>query len=331
MTSQAFASTPVQSILVTSRQIGDGAIQTVNARELHSFLEVGKDFSTWIRSRIEQYGFVEHLDFVTFEVAHQNHRSGNRDLRNIFPNSGEKPLRGRPTKEYDISLDMAKELSMVERNEKGRQARQYFIECERRSNSMVDTPDLRFVLDNMDVLRSLLQQHKDRASSSDLDRRTAQAILATQKALPGQGKSAATRKREQRERDAEAVLLGNPVSVSQCLKVLTEPRRNDLHQQKTAWEQLGRIRGFSSVCGRETDGTGFEDGLFDADRCREAIDVAFLAFIDPLKVVHQSLDVQHLKDLASHLEHAANHVRFAAGFSSATQQIHAGQGRAPFA
>jgi hypothetical protein len=59
--------------------------------------------------------------------------------------------------------------------------------------------------------------------------------------------------------------------------------------------------------------------------------VAFLAFVDPMKVAHQSLDVQYLKDLASHLEHAANHVRFAAGFASATQQISAGQGRGPFA
>ena len=318
MTSQAFVSTPVQSILVTSRQIGDGAIQTVNARELHAFLEVGRDFSNWIRNRIEQYGFEESQDFVAQEVLSS-------------PNLASSKSRSQKTVEYHISIDMAKELSMVERNEKGRQARQYFIECERRSNSVGDTPDLRFVLDNMDVLRSLLQQHKDRASAQAPSNRTTQAILATQKALPGQGKSAATRKREQRERDAEAVLSGNPVSVSQCLKVLTEPRRNDLHQQKAAWEQLGRIRGFSSACGREPDGTGFEDGLFDADRCREAIDVAFLAFVDPLKVVHQSLDVQYLKDLASHLEHAANHVRFAAGFSSAAQQIHAGQGRAPFA
>ena len=52
-------------IQVVERQIGDGAIQTVNARELHAFLEVGKDFSSWVKDRIQKYGFVEHHDFVT--------------------------------------------------------------------------------------------------------------------------------------------------------------------------------------------------------------------------------------------------------------------------
>ena len=106
-------------IKVAERQIGGGTIQTVNARDLHAFLGVGKDFSTWVNDRIQQYGFVENQDFA------------------IFPNSGEKSGRGRPTKEYAISLDMAKELAMVERNNKGKQARQYFIECERRAKANV--------------------------------------------------------------------------------------------------------------------------------------------------------------------------------------------------
>lgn len=88
--------------------------QVVNARELHQFLMVGKDFSTWIKSRIEKYGFVENEDFE------------------VFPNFGENPNGGRPTKEYAITLDMAKELAMVENNEQGRIARKYFIECEKR-------------------------------------------------------------------------------------------------------------------------------------------------------------------------------------------------------
>ena len=89
--------------------------QTVNARELHAFLEVGKDFSNWIKDRIEKYGFIEDLDFVKIDSPKlANQRGGDR--RSI---------------EYHISLSMAKELCMVERNEKGKQARLYFIECER--------------------------------------------------------------------------------------------------------------------------------------------------------------------------------------------------------
>lgn len=88
--------------------------QTVNARELHEFLEVGKDFSTWLKDRIEKYDFIENMDYVRFS-----------------PESGKTPYGGRPSVEYHISLSMAKELCMVERNEKGKQARQYFIECER--------------------------------------------------------------------------------------------------------------------------------------------------------------------------------------------------------
>ena len=106
-------------IQVAERQIGDGTVQTVNARDLHAFLEVGKVFAAWIQERIEQYGFIEHHDFV------------------VFSDSGNNPKGGRPAKEYAISLDMAKELAMVERNDKGKQARHYFIECERRAKANV--------------------------------------------------------------------------------------------------------------------------------------------------------------------------------------------------
>lgn len=105
----------MELIKIEHGRIGGSSVQTINARELHAFLEVGKDFSTWIKDRIEQYGFLENQDFVS------------------FPQNGGKPTGGRPTKDYAITLDMAKELAMVERNEKGKQARQYFIDCERRA------------------------------------------------------------------------------------------------------------------------------------------------------------------------------------------------------
>ena len=101
-------------IPVTIGEIGGQRIPTSNARDLHAFLEVGKDFSNWIKDRIEQYEFVEDQDFVCSPVLASEGRGGHN------------------RKDYHLTLDMAKELSMVERNAKGKQARQYFIECERR-------------------------------------------------------------------------------------------------------------------------------------------------------------------------------------------------------
>lgn len=104
---------------VREGQIGGTEIQTVDARELHAFMQVGKDFSTWIRDRIGQFGFVDGADFVSYE-----------DL--ISPISGRSKARDRIGTEYRLSIDMAKELAMVERNAQGKKARQHFIECERR-------------------------------------------------------------------------------------------------------------------------------------------------------------------------------------------------------
>ena len=107
-----------QLIPLQPQTIDGNAVETVNAHELHSFLEVGRDFSTWIKDRISKYEFVENTDYIT------------------LPKTGELENKGLQGKiEYYITLDMAKELSMVERNEKGRQARKYFIECEKQLNA----------------------------------------------------------------------------------------------------------------------------------------------------------------------------------------------------
>ena len=101
------------------QQISGELVQTINGRELHGFLEIGRDYSNWIKDRIVEYDFIEGLDFIVVET-----------LRS--PNSASTKARRQRVKEYFLSLGMAKELSMVERNEQGRQARRYFIDCERR-------------------------------------------------------------------------------------------------------------------------------------------------------------------------------------------------------
>ncbi len=107
---------------LSSFTIGDDTLPTVNARDLHTFLDVGRDFSTWMKTRIDEYGFQENQDFTS------------------FPRNGGKPQGGRPTIDYHLTLDMAKELAMVERTEQGRRVRRYFIECERRLMQQSDQP-----------------------------------------------------------------------------------------------------------------------------------------------------------------------------------------------
>jgi phage anti-repressor protein len=82
-----------------------------NARDLHKALQVGRKFATWITERIKEYGFIENQDFVAI--------SQNREIG--F---------GRGKKDYHLTLNMAKEMAMVEKTEIGRQVRRYFIRCE---------------------------------------------------------------------------------------------------------------------------------------------------------------------------------------------------------
>lgn len=101
-------------IPLAQRFIAGNSTRTVSARKLHEFLGVRRDFSNWIRSRIKQYGFTENQDYIK-----------------VFAKTGENPKGGRPSAEYYLTLDMAKELAMVERTERGREARRYFIDCEK--------------------------------------------------------------------------------------------------------------------------------------------------------------------------------------------------------
>lgn len=96
----------------------------VNARDLHEFLGVETRFDTWITRRIEEYQFAETLDFIG-------------TLKNEHAKAGFFGTKKYQVKQYHLSLDMAKELSMVERNDKGRQARRYFIACEKQQTQPI--------------------------------------------------------------------------------------------------------------------------------------------------------------------------------------------------
>lgn len=86
-------------------------IPTVDARKLHEHLESKQDFSTWIKARIEKYEFNENTDYIRL---HKKMEANNATII-----------------EYYLALDMAKEISMVENNEKGKEYRKYFISAEK--------------------------------------------------------------------------------------------------------------------------------------------------------------------------------------------------------
>lgn len=124
-------------IKISNNKISDFVVKTVNARELHDFLEVKSRFNDWINNRIRDFGFVENQDFVTV-------------TKNL--------VSGGIQKEIYLSIDMAKELSMVERNEKGKQARQYFIEMEKVAKST----DPMMLLNDPVYLRGALATYSER-------------------------------------------------------------------------------------------------------------------------------------------------------------------------
>lgn len=99
--------------------------RAVNARDLHAFLQVGKDFSNWIKGRVDKYDFVEGKDF---EVLYFDYRGNLLNIRHAKLGDSENQQVSKI--EYALSISMAKELSMLENNERGKQARKYFIACE---------------------------------------------------------------------------------------------------------------------------------------------------------------------------------------------------------
>ena len=88
----------------------------VDGRELHDFLQIETPFKKWI-DRMMEYGFTEGVDFWT-------------KMSETYPQGG------RPATEYFLTISMAKEICMIQRNERGKQARLYFIECEKRLKAL---------------------------------------------------------------------------------------------------------------------------------------------------------------------------------------------------
>jgi len=125
--------------------------QAVNARELHEFLEIGTKFTDWIKEKIQKYGFVEGEDYLVSEIS---------EVRNV----------GATHKmEYILTIDTAKELSMVQNNEKGSKARKYFILVEKKFKEIAkpDSIEDLIILQAQSIknMKLELQEAKDQSAA----------------------------------------------------------------------------------------------------------------------------------------------------------------------
>ena len=117
-------------IKVTTNDKGQ---QLVSARELHEFLEVTERFSSWFE-RYCKYGFEENIDYTGCKVFNTLARQELQD--------------------YAMTIEMAKEFSMLQRTEKGKQARKYFIECEKIAK---DETNVNKYISEVDIAKSEIE------------------------------------------------------------------------------------------------------------------------------------------------------------------------------
>ena len=99
-------------IKITKNEIGNAELNSVNARDIHNYLQVNSKFADWIKRAIVKYDFKENIDFT------------------VLKNENAEKWEFSPT-EYIVTMDMAKELAMLENNPKGKETRKYFINCEK--------------------------------------------------------------------------------------------------------------------------------------------------------------------------------------------------------
>lgn len=102
--------------LIPTSQNNSGEI-TLSGRDLHEFLEVFTPYAKWFE-RMKDYGFEENIDFVVTDIFVPNSKGGRQSQVN-----------------HQIKLDMAKEIAMIQRTDKGKEARQYFLKLEKLWNS----------------------------------------------------------------------------------------------------------------------------------------------------------------------------------------------------
>lgn len=143
--------------------------QLVNARSLWKFLESKQEFANWFKSRVDEYEFKANKDYFLITLSKKADKDSN--------SRGRKPI------DYLITLSMAKELAMVEKNAQGKAARQYFIHCETELKTLAPEVHLK-LLEQWQTNRELVRTPY-RALCHALDRHRQRLGKATPKHIYG--------------------------------------------------------------------------------------------------------------------------------------------------
>lgn len=136
-------------IPVASRTIGGASIQAVNGRDLHAFLGVKKDYSNWAKAQIERAGFAENVDYVKTQDLSSPKKASAKSRPQVQVN-------------YHFTLSAAKEISMMSNTPKGKEARLYFIDCERRAKEATAAPALPDFTNPAAAARAWATQYEER-------------------------------------------------------------------------------------------------------------------------------------------------------------------------
>ena len=128
-------------IKITKNENGQ---KLVSARELHEFLEIKTPYHKWF-PRMCEYGFIENEDFLVEDIYVHNSKGGKQSQI-----------------DHAITIDMAKEISMIQRTDKGKQARQYFIECEKKLKE-ISNQNKMLPQDYLSALKALVKAEEEKA------------------------------------------------------------------------------------------------------------------------------------------------------------------------
>lgn len=164
-----------QLIEINNTVIGRSETHAVNSRDIHKFVESKRQYADWIKLRLEELGAVEGVDYIL--ISQKNENGNNKPIVN-----------------YIVTLDIAKHLAMMERNEKGKQARQYFIEAEKELKANLLPFDPSDELAMIEYAKQLI-----------IDKRALEAKIAEDKPLVSFAKSV--------EASVDSVLIANYAKV----------------------------------------------------------------------------------------------------------------------